>query len=166
MTVVPEFSRPLPLDRVGPVTFETTVTATAAECAALALRLGVPDLRSLDCRFRLRRGDVGRIAAEGELHARLVRECVVSLEPFDTEQTEVFRIVFVPDGTEIDDGDPESDDEIPYAGSAIDLGETAAEQLALALDPYPQKPGAALPAEVQEPLDSPFSALGRARDRS
>jgi uncharacterized metal-binding protein YceD (DUF177 family) len=162
----PEFSRPLALDRVGAAMFEIEVTAAAEECAALAVRLGIPDVHALSCRFRLRRGDAGRIAAEAELRARLVRECVVTLDPFETTQDEAFRVVFVPAGTETDDEDPESDDEIPYTGAAIDLGEAAAEQLALSLDPYPHKPGASLPPEAQEPLDSPFAALARPRDAS
>jgi uncharacterized metal-binding protein YceD (DUF177 family) len=161
MTPIPEFSRPLALDRVGPSVLAIDVTATDAECAALAIRLGVPELHALACRFRLRRGESGRIAADADLRARLVRECVLSLDLFETEHTEAFRVIFVPAGTEDDDPDPESDDEIPYEGAAIDLGETAAEQLALVLDPYPHKPGAELPPEVQKPLDSPFAALAR-----
>lgn len=161
MIVPPEFSRPLALDRVGAAMFAIEVTAAEAECAALALRLGVPALKAFSCRFHLRRGQSGRIAAEAEFHAALVRECVLSLDLFETEQTEAFRLSFVPAGTENDDDDPESEDEIPYEGAAIDLGETAAEQLALVLDPYPHKPGATLPPEVQEPLESPFAALAR-----
>jgi uncharacterized metal-binding protein YceD (DUF177 family) len=52
-------------------------------------------------------------------------------------------------------------------GGAIDLGELAAEELALNLDPYPRKPGAELAAELgsvqpeneQRSGDSPFAAL-------
>ncbi len=161
MTVPPEFPRPLALDRLGAAPFATEVVATPAECAALAARLGVPDLLAFSCRFRLHRADAGRIAAEAAFSARLVRECVVTLDPFETEQTEAFRVVFVPAGSESEDDDPESDDEIVYEGVAIDLGEAAAEQLALALDPYPHSPGATLPPEAQEPLESPFAQLGR-----
>lgn len=162
----PEFSRPLALDRVGAAVFEAEVTATPEECAALALRLGIPALCGFSCRFRLRRGDAGRIAAEAELRAQMVRECVVSLDDFETEQIEAFRVAFVPAGAETDDADPESDDEIGYTGAAVDLGEAAAEQLALSLDPYPHKPGASLPPEAREPLESPFAALARPRGRS
>ena len=140
------------------------MSADADECFALALRLGIPALHQLVCRYRLRRGEAGRIAAEATLRARLVRDCVVTLDPFETEVEEEFRVVFVPEGRESDDGDPESDDEIPYNSAAIDLGEAAAEQLALTLDPYPHKPGAELPAEAQESLESPFADLARHRD--
>ena len=75
----------------------------------------------------------------------VVRTCVVSLDDFETTLEEDFRVRFVPAGTETDNPDPEAEDEIPFAGTVIDLGEAAAEQLALSLDPYPRKPGAELP---------------------
>jgi uncharacterized metal-binding protein YceD (DUF177 family) len=159
--MTPEFHRPLAVDRIGPAAQDHAVAATPAECTALAARLGVPAVHSLECHWRLRRGEAGRIAAEGHLRARLVRECVVSLDEFETEMAEQFRLTFVPEGRESDDPDPESEDEIPYAGGAIDLGEAAAEQLALDLDPYPHKPGVTLPAAASEAAESPFAALAR-----
>ena len=71
------------------------------------------------------------------------------------------RVRFVPEGREDPELDPDSDDEIPYSGVAIDLGEAAAEQLALMLDPYPRKPGADLPAAADDSQTSPFAALAR-----
>lgn len=164
MTAIPEFHRPFPVDRIGTTPLEQDVAATAAECAALAIRLGIPAIHSLQCRFRLQRGEAGRISAEARLRARLVRDCVISLDPFDAEMVEDFCIGFVPQGLESDDPDPESEDEIGYAGGAIDLGEAAAEQLSLSLDPYPHKPGAALPDAAVEPLASPFAILSRRLD--
>ena len=162
MTDVPEFSRPFPLDRLGAHGFEETVTATLAECAALELRLGIPAVRSLACRWRLRRGAAGRVDAEGRLTARLVRECVVTLDTFTAESAEDFKVVFAPAGSEIEDPDPEAVDELPYEGVAIDLGEAAVEQLALTMDPYPHKAGAALTSFEESPgLPSPFAILAK-----
>jgi Large ribosomal RNA subunit accumulation protein YceD len=158
-----EFSRPLALDRLGAAPYEQEVAATAEECAALARRLGIPAVLALSGRFRLHRAEAGRIDAVAELRARLVRECVVTLDEFEADVTESFRVAFVPEGSESEDDDPEADDEIPYAGAAIDLGEAAAEQLALTLDPYPHRPGAELPAEAQESAESPFALLARRR---
>jgi hypothetical protein len=45
----------------------------------------------------------------------------------------------------------------------IDLGEATTEQLALALDPFPRKPGAEIPPEAKEAPEGPFAALGRIR---
>ncbi len=160
--IEPEFSRPLPIERIRAGGHEETVTATQAERERLALRLGIPALLALSCRWRLRPGAAGRVEASGHISARMVRDCVLTLEPFNTESVEDFQVVFVPAGTEIDDEDPESVDQVPYGGVVIDLGEAASEQLALTLDPYPQKPGAVLP-EFDPPDESasPFAALAR-----
>ncbi len=40
--------------------------------------------------------------------------------------------------------DLESDAAEPFDGDAIDIGEAVAQQLALALDPYPRAPGVSL----------------------
>ncbi len=142
-----EFPRPLAVERIGAGVSEHVVAATPAECAALALRVGVPELHSLECRFRLHRGERGRIAAAGHLRARLVRECVVSLDLFETEMAEDFTVAFVPEGQESDDQDPESEDEVPYSGGAIDLGE-AAEAPAEEIPELPQEAPVEAPAEA------------------
>lgn len=141
----PEFHRPLKVDRVGPDGLAADLRATEAECAALAARMAVPAVTNLACRFRLSAAPGQVVLAEGHLQALVVRDCVLTLERFESVVDEHFRLRFVPAGSEADDDDPETDDEIAYAGSSIDLGEAAAEQLALTLDPYPRKPGATLP---------------------
>lgn len=140
---------------------EHAVAATAEECAALAARLRIPAVKSLSCRFRLRPETGGRVVAEGQLRANVVQSCVVTLEDVPERVRDQFLVHFVPFGAEINDDDPESPDEIPFHGGVIDLGEAATEQLALALDPYPRKPGATLPPEATEADDSPFAALAR-----
>lgn len=137
--------------------------ASPDECRALAGRMGLPAICSLDCRFVLTR-DGTTVAAEGELRARVLQVCVVSLDEFDSLVEDRFVVRFVPAGRQTEVIDPEAEDEIPYDGTAIDLGEAAAEQLALALDPYPRKPGAVLEAEpLQRP--SPFAGLEGLRRR-
>ena len=64
--------------------------------------------------------------------------------------------------------DPEAPDEIEAEGDSVDLGEAIAEQLALALDPYPRVPGAALPGEgegEEPPPSGPFAGLAALRKR-
>lgn len=143
--MTPEFHRPTPADRVGANGLDVTVEANAAECAALARRMKLPAVNDLRCSFRLKRLAGPVIQAEGRLHAALVQTCVVTLDDFPATLDESFRVRFVPAGTESDDPDPEADDEIGYAGGVLDLGEAAAQQLALSLDPYPRAPGAELP---------------------
>jgi uncharacterized metal-binding protein YceD (DUF177 family) len=109
----------------------------------VARRLGVPAVAALTCRFRLTRIS-GAIVAEGRLDAMVTHVCVASLDEFEAPVTEEFRVRFVPAGRESEELDVDADDEIPYSGGMIDLGEAAVEQLALALDPYPRKPDAAI----------------------
>ena len=159
--MTPEFHRPVAVDRIGEAGLTRCIEADGAECAALARRFGVPALAALACRFHLTRAPegVGIIVAEGRLAATVTRVCVVSLDEFETAVAEEFRVRFVPAGQESDEIELDGDDEVPYEGSEIDLGEAAAEQLALALDPYPRKPDAELSAPEQEMPDGPFAAL-------
>ena len=160
----PELHRPLAVDRVGPRGLDMTVVADPAECAAIAERLKLPAVGGLTCRFRLTAAPQGRVAVKGELHARITQTCVVSLDPFDSVLAERFEVLCVPAGLQDEaNDDPESVDELPYAGHEIDLGEAAVEQLALALDPYPHKPGAELPEAPSEAEENPFAALARLR---
>ena len=163
--MTPELSRKLALEQIGPAGLEIELRATAAECQALAARMAIPAVLELACRFRLTAFPGRLVLAQGELRARVVRHCVVTLDAFETLTEERFRLRFVPAGSESDDDDPDSDDEIAYQGGSIDLGEAAAEQLALALDPYPRKPGAALPDDAGAVTDSPFAALARRQPR-
>jgi hypothetical protein len=70
---------------------------------------------------------------------------VVSLEPFEARLEEDFEIEFVPadggDGPELDIG-AEDAEPLPQGGE-LDVGEIAAQQLSLALDPFPRAPSAA-----------------------
>jgi uncharacterized metal-binding protein YceD (DUF177 family) len=159
--MIPEFHRPLSLDRIGPVGLDFMVEATPAECSALAVRMNLPAVLAVSCAFHLTREGRDVVMARGELRAKVTQTCVISLEDFDAPVEEVFQICFVPSGQETDDIDPESDDEIPFEGNVIDLGEAAAEQLGLALDPYPRMPGAEMPTVEDESAPHPFAALRR-----
>lgn len=160
----PEFSRRVPLSRLRETAERITVEADAAECAALAARFAIPAIAALQCRFVLRRDADGGIAASGSLEAVVTQICVVSLEPFETPIAEEFAVRFVPAAQiseEIGDLDDfDAPDEIGHDGAALDLGEAAAEQLALALDPWPRKPGAEMPV-IEQAVDPRLAALAR-----
>lgn len=165
----PELYRPVAADRIGTDTLEVTVEANAAECAALAARMQIPALQSLTCQYRLERSVGEGIIARGRLRARVVQTCVVSLDEFESVLDEAFSVRFVPAGQESAQIDPDADDEIPFEGGVLDLGEATAEQLGLALDPYPRKPGVTLPEDTApeqaapEQAPHPFAALAARR---
>jgi uncharacterized metal-binding protein YceD (DUF177 family) len=160
--VTPEMPRPLAIARIGKA-MSYDVVATEAERRALAIRMGVPAIHSLRCAFELTPEGDDVIRAAGALRAALRQVCVVTLEPFDTEIAEDFRVRFVPAGTESEEIDLEADDEIGYENGVVDLGEAASEQLALAMDPFPRKPGVELPAEAGGPATGAFAALASLR---
>ena len=160
----PELSRPVPISRMVPSGLAVTVTADAAECAAIAQRLLVPSVESLRCTWQLRPGAAGSVEADGSLHARLHQHCVVTLDAFPTEIVEEFAVRFVPAGSESEAADdPDEPDEAPFTGEVLDLGEAAVEQLALSLDPYPRKPGAVLEVPGDDGAANPFDALAKWR---
>lgn len=161
--MTPELHRPIAVERVGAAGLDVVVEASAAECAALAQRLELPAVLALRCAFRLKRDEAGTLLAHGSLMARVVQTCVVSLEDFSAAVEERFVVRCVAVGEESDNADPEEPDEITYADGILDLGEAAAEQLALALDPYPRAPGAVLPDIDDEPAARPFDALAPLR---
>jgi uncharacterized metal-binding protein YceD (DUF177 family) len=158
--MTPELHRPVAVERIGAGGQDITVEASAAECTALARRMDLPAVLSLMCRFHLAQDTADTLIARGHLVAHVVQTCVLSLEDFGATVEEHFTVRCVPEGQESDDTDPDALDEITYVDGTLDLGEAAAEQLALALDPYPRAPGAELPEIEAEPDAHLFAGLG------
>lgn len=170
--VRPEFSRPLAVERLAGAPQERRIAANAAERAALAVRLGLLELERLEARLRVRGTGPGRrVRIDGELEAEAVQACVVSLEPVRSRIAESFTQVYLLDPSEPEaravavTPESEADDPEPLGPGGLDLGEAVAQQLALALDPYPRAPGAGLPAGPNSPAAAsppgprPFDAL-------
>ena len=170
---VPEFSRPVRVDTLGPEPRALAIEADAGERAALAARFDLPDIARLAAEASLvRRGE--EVVATGRLDAAVTQSCVASGEPVETIVDEAFEIVFRPmPATGAPDEEVELSetelDVVFYDGAAIDLGEAVAETLALSLDPYPRSPGAeeALRAAgvKSEEEAGPFGALASLRDK-
>ena len=160
------FHRPIRAGHIKDATQEHILVADEATRAELAPRFGLPGIALLRGEFVLQHERAGIIAARLRMCAKVTQTCVVTLEPFDARIDEESELRFVPasslpesEGVELDPETLEGPDEIPYTGDILDLGEALAEQLALALDPYPRKPGAALPAEFEAEPENPFAVL-------
>lgn len=168
----PEFARPHRLDKIGTGESQISISADEAERAALARRFDLAGIGSLDASFTLRR-DAAGVLARGHLSASVVQRCVVTAEPVPAAIEEDFAIRFLPepDGSGADEVelDEEDCDTVFYTGGAIDLGEAAAETLALALDPYPRSPNAADALKdagvLSEEEAGPFGALAALKDK-
>jgi uncharacterized metal-binding protein YceD (DUF177 family) len=158
----PEFSRPLPLGAVGPDGRSEVLEAGDAERAALARRFGIPAVERLRAELRLRPDADGAVRAEGRLLAEVVQACVVTLDPVAERIDEPVDLRLLPPGREPRD-EVNEPDEIAAPGGVADLGEALAEQLALALDPYPRAPGAVLPEEAGDAAEHPLAALAKLR---
>lgn len=142
--MTPEFSRPERVDAIGERARTVAIAADAAERAALAARFGLVAVDSLAASLTLRREAKG-IAARGRVTADVVQACVVTDEPVPARIDEPVALLFVPEAGAADEEielSAEDLDIVPFAGGAIDLGEAAAETMALALDPFPRAPGA------------------------
>ena len=170
--MTPEFSRQFRLDELGSAQRAVTIEANAAERAALAERFGLLAIDRLPADAQLtREGDIVR--ADGTLAAEVVQACVASGEPVPAAITEGFNLRFVPAGSEHDAEEVELEeselDEVHYEGGTVDLGEAAAQTLALALDPFPRAPNADEKLRnagvIGEEDAGPFAALKALKDK-
>lgn len=141
----PEFSRPHRLDQIGAGDSQVHIAATPEELAALAARFDLPAIDSLEADYAIRRDAMG-IVARGSIKARVTQSCIATGDPVPASIDENFAIRFLPESDAAPEDEIELDadecDTVFYTGSAVDLGEAAAETLALALDPFPRSPNA------------------------
>ena len=166
----PEFSRLISADQLGAGETVERLSPTERERRALAERFELDSLDRLEATVRLRRRPGGVIEARGHLEAVLAQPCVVTLDPVPATLSEDFRVLFAPEadlaGAEVIIN-PEQDAPEPLLDGRIDLGELVAQQLGLALDPYPRSPGAVLEAATDPSggagKPSPFADLARLR---
>jgi uncharacterized metal-binding protein YceD (DUF177 family) len=160
------FSRPVEAASVSARTTERRIEATAEERAALADVLDLQAIGRLVATLQLRRLASGLVEVKGELESEVVQTCVVTLEPVPAQIRESFRLTFgdaepEPLLSEIDISFDDSDPPEPIEDGKIDLGALVAEQLSLALDPYPRKEGAAIPQEFT-PKEADITDLAEA----
>jgi uncharacterized metal-binding protein YceD (DUF177 family) len=166
--IEPEFHRPLEIARVPPNGSSEELAATADECRALARRLAVPAILSLTAKLQVEHWRNNGAKVAGSLRADLQQTCVVSLEDFVASLREPVERFYLPPGVSSGYADEDEADEI--VNGTIDLGELVAETLALAIDPYPHKPGVEFnpdQAGESEDMASPFAILAKsARPKS
>ena len=164
----PEFSRPVDASRLRPGEEDRwEITADAAEREALARRFGLLRLDRLAATVRLRRLAGGLLRLSAELSADVVQACVVTLEPVASQVADSFSLLYGRPQNEASEVVLSGEAELvePLDGGAIDIGEATAQQLSLALDPYPRAPGVSLDEARDGVGDSPFAALAKLREK-
>ncbi|HUC66562.1 MAG TPA: DUF177 domain-containing protein [Stellaceae bacterium] len=160
-----EFSRPIDIAKLPPGETSHEIAATAAERAALARRFALLALDRLEARVELQRLAGGLIRLDAKLFADVVQECVVTLEPVASRIDDSFTLLYGAAGDDAREITLEGEAELvePLAGTIIDVGEAVAQQLSLALDPFPRAPGVEAPASAaaDSKAESPFAALAK-----
>lgn len=170
-------SHPVRVEGIKPRGTVVTVTATPEQRALIAAMLGLDGVDRLEARYELARNGE-RVKLEGTIKASIRPICIVTLDPFPVEVETPLKLDFAPEVPEPPPrrrGDPGDETEIdievrlneedppePIVDGVIDLGAVTLEFLALALDPYPRKPGVSFDAPAADNAsDSPFAALAK-----
>jgi uncharacterized metal-binding protein YceD (DUF177 family) len=160
----PEFSVPVEADAIPPAGLRETVTADGEARAALVRRFGLLGLDRLEGRFHLRLLAGGpMVRVEGRIEADLQQACVLTGVALPASVSADVVMDFVPPGMEernleltLEDADPPE----PMQDGAIDLGELAAQQMVLALDPYPRAAEADLDEVLKDLPEGRRAAIG------
>ena len=169
MTV--EFARPQRVDTIGDDARTIEIEADVQERAALAKRFDLIGIEKLTGKFTIRR-DAAGIVAEGRVAAAVTQACSITGDPLPATVDEPVALRFVAEEDsgqdEVELGDSDID-VIPYDGGTIDLGEVAAETMALALDPFPRGPNAEVVLKeagvLSEEQAGPFGALAGLKEK-
>jgi uncharacterized metal-binding protein YceD (DUF177 family) len=166
-----EFARPQRVDTIGDDARTIEIDADAQERAALAKRFDLIGIEKLTGKFTIRR-DAAGIVAEGRVAAAVTQACSITGDPLPATVDEPVALRFVAEEDsgqdEVELGDSDID-VIPYDGGTIDLGEVAAETMALALDPFPRGPNAEVVLKeagvLSEEQAGPFGVLAGLKDK-
>lgn len=154
------FSEPVRINEIG-AGLERRLVPDEAARARIIKALDLATLTTFEADLKIAPAHVGWTLT-GRVVATVEQVCGITLEPLPVQVDERFSVDLVeavePETDEIevtlDDNSPDIIED-----GRIDLGQYAVEQLALALDPFPRKPGAAF-VQPDEPAEiSPFAVL-------
>jgi uncharacterized metal-binding protein YceD (DUF177 family) len=152
-------------------TVRRTLEADAAARERIARALGLDALLGLTAELRVSAWLDGA-QIDGRWRAQVRQTCGVTLEPFESNLEGELHVRALPQGSAALGGadeaggeldlDPESDDPPDVlADDKIDLGAYVVEDLSLAIDPFPRKPGVEFEAPEQPGEPSPFAVLAK-----
>ena len=159
------------LSEVQRGTVKRSLVADEAARARIAKALGLESLGRLEAQLQVRTWLDG-VEIDGRWSATVGQVCGVTLEPFESELDGEIHIRALPRGSAalVDpdeaggelDLDPDADDPPDVLeGGDIELGAYVVEDLSLAIDPFPRKPGVEFEAPEQPGELSPFAVLAK-----
>lgn len=140
MSDTPEFSHLI--DRRFLPAQAIKLEADAKQRSALAQRFGIEAVDLLRATLSME-ADGDGVHVTGTMDAAIIQSCAVSGDDLAQSVKEDLSFRFVPESA-IKPAKPDEEielteeelDEIPYSGTAFDLGEAVAQSLALAIDPF------------------------------
>lgn len=154
------FSEPVRINEIGAGIERRLVPDEAAQ-KRIIKALDLASLTAFEADLKIVPAHVGWTLS-GRVTATLEQVCGITLEPLPVQVDERFSVDLVEAAEpETDEIEVTLDDDAPdvIEDGRIDLGQYAVEQLALALDPFPRKPGAEF-VQPDEPAEiSPFAVL-------
>lgn len=159
----PEFSRIIPLEEIGKSPLRKTIEATPEECAALATRLGVDQIKDFKAKVTLQWQSTKTLLMEADFQAHVEQTCVRTLDklsqdikghvaeefttdplPFQEEEMDLEALLSQPESLENDQ---------------IDIGEILSQHLSLDLNPYAVADETEAVEHVEEEAKSPLQKL-------
>ena len=164
MTEFSHLIAPDAIGRTGPIAY----SASAAECAAVAARLGLETIDQLGVTATLEPA-AGGARLDGVVTAALVQACAATGLPIAATVAVRFTLRYLDQlplpseaDAEMELGDDDCDT-LAIEPGGIDVGEAAVQTLALALDPFPRHPDADRILKdkgvLSEDQAGPFAAL-------
>jgi len=161
------WSRPVRWSDLGRGPSSVGLEADAPTRTRIARALGLPAIARLKADITVTPWlDGARI--DGHIDAQVTQICGVSLDPFEAPVTDDFMVRVVPAGSpnaaqeDAEDAllDPEREDPPDVVdGDTFDIAAYVVEDLALALDPFPRKPGVTFEPPADATPESPFAVL-------
>ena len=169
------FSYSVKVGHISANPVEVHLEADSRELAGLAKLWEVLSVEKLAADLKISRWKRDGIRVKGNVRAKIVQACVVTLDPVESEIDENFEHIFIPEDSKLarapsmDAGemvlDPDGPD-LPetFTGDTIDAGAVVTEFAALAIDPYPRKPGIEFEDHIEDTGEddkkpSPFAVL-------
>jgi hypothetical protein len=162
------------LARLGNAGDTVRFCADEGERGGIAKWAGVPSVEKLEVRIQIKKLELNHFALNFDLEAQLTQSCVVTLEPVPAQIRRTFSRALVFVGPSRRDPAPaesqavlslnlDEAEEGPEEITSLhtDLAGPALEELVLALDPYPRRPGVQFAPKSEDPPPShnPFAVL-------
>lgn len=168
------------IDEISSAGIVSHLEADKEQREKIARALDLLELEDFRFDYQLRRTSRGRFTLKGQLHAKAMQTCVITLEPVPAIIEEAIEIALWPaeDVERLEaEAEPEAvsvplDGPEPICGDSIDVGQLAYEHFAAALDPYPKKSDAKFDwrkqaaKEDDDAQNKPFAALAKLKKMS